>query len=197
VTGHTVQTPATATLAQRLWLKLRQHAVVDWLFLRTALGIAIGLLPFWAFHFGTVGSFIAGIWTVCYALLVAPGIVLCAMLGIDAALVARNRSPRFWPTFQFIAEQPGLHEKLERMTPPAIRAYGQLSASLGFWISPFGLVSVLLSAYVVMSKPPAAGQPPIEEAQIRTIEARAYMVIRERERRIEEMEINRTDGVLV
>src|SRR5712691_1658198 len=124
MTGHRINSHSSnASVAERLWLKLRLYASADWLFLRTALGIAIGLLPFWAFHLGTVGSFVAGVWTVCYVLLVAPGIVLCAMLAIDAALVARGRSPRFWPVLHFVAEQPELQAKLERSTPPAIRAY--------------------------------------------------------------------------
>lgn len=182
-TPRVEQNPAALGLMGRLWRKTRMHAEVDLLFLASALGIAIGLLPFWAIKLGTIGGFITGIWTALYILLVAPGTIMCLMLLLDAFMVTTGRRARFLPVFKFIAENAQLQKQLDQAVPPAIRFYGRISATLGTWINPFTLAAILLMVIIEVGTKaaPATTPPPIAETQMRAFEARTFIVVQRHE----------------
>jgi hypothetical protein len=161
---NTQETPTLTTLA-------RAMIAVEWQFLRVALAILVGILPFTLAAINTSGKVIAAAWGVFYiGCLVATTRVYAGFI-MDGLRVAFGREPRFWPS----AEREWRDKKDKIVQARAVMPKPSLLLlDVTQFMNPLSLTATIAGVYVMVKHPSVSTPAPLRDPHLGRAEVMAY-----------------------
>ena len=160
-------------------------AAMEWLFLKQALAILVGVLPFALAGVNTSGKVLAVAWGLIYGFAVASTMRVYLGLIWDGVLVAFGHDPKCGPVFERAYEEnKGKIAQARAVVPRPILWLLDLLQQM----NPFALTALLASLYVKMMHP-AQATPPVEDPRLGRADVWAVYETRQAARRLDPREL--------
>lgn len=132
---------------------------LEWHFLKHALLILVGVLPFTLAAMNTTGVGVAAVWGFFYLIAVAATTKVYGGLIWDAVMVALGHEARFQPMFERAFEQNKAKiEQVRAVLPKPILWFIEFLQI----VNPLSLAGMLASVYLKLSRPSVLERPPSE-----------------------------------
>lgn len=129
---------------------IRALFTVEWMFLKQALVVLVGVLPFALFTVNTSGQILAALWGIIYVTTVVGSMRVNAGLIWDALRVLFGKEPVFGPSFEREYEEN--KDKIAQARAVIPRPILLLLDFLQF-MNPLALTAILAALYVRMERP--------------------------------------------